>query len=137
MPPTHSHRVSVEAQQQEGVVVAHDENEDSTGNNKNDTNNRKQKRKMMYSFGLLCFFMITIFQVGNMTVTTSVRTDIYIYIYIYIHDNCYFVLCARVWILPSGTLLKDVSLSLSLSLTCVCLCVPLLSDCKIGNESFY
>ena len=80
----HSHRASVEAQQQDGVAVAHDGNEDSIGNNKNDTQKRQHKRKMMYSFGLLCFFMITIFQVGNMTVTTSVRTDIYIYIYIYI-----------------------------------------------------
>ena len=71
----HSHRASVEAQQQDGVVVAHDGNEDSTGNDKNNTINRQHKRKMMYSFGLLCFFMITIFQVGNMTVTTSVRTE--------------------------------------------------------------
>ena len=71
----HSHRASVEVQQQDGVVVAHDGNEDSIGNNKNDTQKRQHKRKMMYSFGLLCFFMITIFQVGNMTVTSSVRTE--------------------------------------------------------------
>ena len=71
----HSHRASVEAQQQDGVAVAHDGNEDSIGNNKNDTQKRQHKRKMMYSFGLLCFFMITIFQVGNMTVTSSVRTE--------------------------------------------------------------
>ena len=75
MPPMHSHRASVEAQQQDGVAVAHDGNEDSIGNNKNDTQKRQHKRKMMYSFGLLCFFMITIFQVGNMTVTSSVRTE--------------------------------------------------------------